>query len=188
MQKLYGFISQTSKKSYSSFFLAGMFFLEAIILFPVDPLLIVFCSENRSKALWYGVIATLASVAGGITAYYLGLLLWESAGKYLVQTLSSAETFELACTRYKLYEHWAVLIAGFTPFPYKIITLSAGFCKLPLHTFVVCSLISRGARFMLIASIIKLYGDKITPYIQKYFNLLIFLFTILILGGFLLLW
>lgn len=188
MQRLYGFISQTSRSSYSSAVLAFLFFIEAIFLFPVDPLLIVFCAENRDRALWYGTIATISSVVGGVTAYYLGMVLWDSVGISLIKNFSSMTTFEIACSKYQLYEHWAVLIAGFTPFPYKVVTISAGFCRLPISTFIICSLVSRGARFMLIAGIIKVYGDKIAPQIERYFNYLVILFTILILGGFFLLW
>jgi membrane protein YqaA with SNARE-associated domain len=187
MHRLYSFISQTSKSTYSTLILAAFFFIEAIFFLPVDPLLIVFCAEDRKNAMWYGMVATTASVVGGIAGYYLGYLLWESIGASLIKYFSSTGAFNLACSKYKIYEHWAVLIAGFTPFPYKVITISAGFCQLPLQPFIACSLISRGARFMLIAGIIKLYGDKIRPQIEKYFNLLVFLFTILIIGGFLIL-
>src|SRR3990167_4618167 len=184
LHKIYSLVSQSSYSAYSTLILAILFFTEAIFFLPVDPILIVFCAEDRKNSLWYGLIATLSSVAGGITSYYLGYILWESVGIKLISLISSMETFNLACSKYQVYEHWAVLIAGFTPFPYKIITISAGFCRLPFSTFVICSLISRGARFMLIAGIIKIYCEKIKHYIERYFNYLVILFTILFIGGF----
>jgi len=79
-----------------------------------------------------------------------------------------------------LYQNWAVLIAGFTPLPYKAITISAGFCKLSIIPFIVCSIISRGARFFLIAGALYVWGARIKVFIDRYFNQLVLLFTILV--------
>ena len=113
--------------------------------------------------------------------------MWEGIGAKLVSWIISENTFNNAVLKYKLYQNWAVLIAGFTPLPYKAVTLSAGFCKLSLMPFIVFSLISRGARFFLIAGAIRIWGIQIKNFIDRYFNQLVILFTIIIILSFLLL-
>lgn len=188
LKKLYFKIGGIVHSTYANSILAFLFFIEAIcLIIPVDPILILYCTEKRSSAIWYGILATIASVIGGIVGYFIGSLLWGSIGMKLIHALSSINTFEKICSQYKQYEYWAVLIAGFSPFPYKAVTLSAGFCRLPLIPFIICSIIGRGARFLLIAGLIKIYGEQIKEYIDRYFNQLVVLFTLIIIISFLLL-
>lgn len=181
LKNIYDWMGKQVHSKYADLTLGLLFFIEAIFFIPVDPILILYCLEQRKKAIWYATIATITSTLGGITAYYIGNILWDSLGIKIIHALSSIETFEQICYQYKIYEYWAVLIAGFTPFPYKIVTLTAGFCRLPLLPFIICSIIGRGARFFLVAILIKIYGDKIKTFIDKYFNQLVLIFTLLII-------
>lgn len=165
----------------SSIVFALLFFIEAIFFIPVDPLLIIFCLAQRNRVYFYAWLATIASVMGGITAYFIGALLFDSIGLKIITIFSSAETFSRITDIYRNYETQAVLFAGFTPFPYKIVTLSAGFCKLPLIPFIIYSIVGRGARFFLIAFLIKRYGHQIQRIIDRYFNYLIIIFTLIVL-------
>ena len=158
-----------------------LFFIEAIFFIPVDPILIMFCLEKPKNAYLYAFMATTASVLGGIAAYYFGALLFNSLGIKIITTCSSIATFERITTLYKQYEAQAILFAGFTPFPYKIVTLSAGFCKLPLIPFIIYSFIGRGARFFLTAYLVKKYEIHIHQIIDRYFNYLVVIFTLIIL-------
>ena len=164
----------------SSFVFAALFFIEAIFFVPVDPILIMFCVKRQDRAYFYALLATISSVVGGICAYIIGALLFNSLGMKIVTTFSTIEVFNKITDIYRHYETIAVLFAGFTPFPYKIVTLSAGFCKLPLIPFVFYSFIGRGGRFFLIAFLIKRYGEHIEHLIDRYFNYLFLLFTLLI--------
>jgi len=184
IKKVYDWSGRKVHSPYAVYWLSALFFIEAIFFFPVDPLLILFCINNNKKALNYAAIATLSSVAGGICGYAIGAVMWESIGMNLVNWIISEKTFACTVAKYKLYQNWAVFIAGFTPLPYKAITLSAGFCKLNLHSFIIFSLISRGARFFLIAGIIKIWGNKIHFFIDRYFNQLVVLFMLLIILSF----
>ncbi len=175
--------SKTSSR-YANHWLAGLFFVEAFFFIPVDPLLILFCIENRKKSFYFASIATISSVFGGLFGYFIGAALWESIGIKLVNWIISENTFFKAVGTYKLYQNWAVLIAGFTPLPYKAITLSAGFCKLPILPFLTCSLISRGARFFLVAGLLRIWGAQVKSFIDRYFNHLVLLFAVLIVVGF----
>lgn len=165
--------------------MAALFFSEAIFFpVPIDPLLILACLKNQSKSFYYGLIATIASVLGGIAAYYIGAFLWDTVGLKIVNTFSSPQAFKNVCYKLERYEAWAVLIAGFTPFPYKAITLITGFCRVPVGPFIFFSLLSRGARFMLIAALAKRYGVKVQHYIDRYGTILLILFTLICIMSF----
>jgi len=170
---------------YADVWLASLFFIEAVFFIPVDPLLILYCIQNRKKSIYYATIATISSVAGGIFGYVIGAVLWNSIGIKLVSWFISEGAFARAVQTYKLYQNWAVLIAGFTPLPYKAITLSAGFCSLPFLPFIACSLISRGARFFLVAGLLRIWGEQVKYFIDRYFNQLVLLFVFLLIVGFL---
>lgn len=170
-------------------FLCLLFYLEALILIPVDPILILYCLHNRKNSLKYAAMATFWSTVGGISGYFLGLFLWNLMGEQILNTqvlsyVLPKETFYFLKSQYHQYASWAILICGFTPIPYKAATLSAGFCKLPFFSFVLCSCISRGARFFLIALIIKIWGEKIKLFIDRYFNLLTIVFFVIIAFAF----
>lgn len=182
-QWFYSLVERHIDSPYATPILAILFFLEAIIFIPVDPLLIVYCIHKQSRALWYATVATCASVLGGIAGYYIGYAIWESFGQWFVNMVIGQDTFKVVLDYFAKYEMWAVLIAGFTPIPYKAVTLGAGFCKLPLLPFIACSFIARGARFYLIGGLITVWGAKIKEYIDRYFNLLVLLFVLLIILG-----
>ena len=183
IRRLYDWMGEKVNSPYADVWLAGLFFIEAFFFIPVDPLLILFCIENRNKSIYYAAIATVSSVLGGIFGYVIGAALWGSIGSTLVTWIISQATFDKAVINYRLYQNWAVLIAGFTPLPYKAITLSAGFCKLPIIPFIICSFISRGARFFLIAGALRIWGEHVKDFIDRYFNQLVLLFVVLIIAG-----
>lgn len=181
LRRMYQWCGQQVHTVYAVPLLAFLFFIEAIFFVPVDPLLLLYCIEDQLHAFYFATVATVSSVAGGLMGYFIGFAIWESCGKLLVSLLFRPETFDHAIAQYTQYQSWAVLIAGFTPLPYKAVTLSAGFCKLPILPFVIFSFIGRGARFYLVALCVWLWGEKIKQYIDRYFNLLVLLFTLLVL-------
>ncbi len=183
IRKIYDWMGKKVHSKYANLWLATLFFIEAIFFIPVDPLLILFCVENSKKSLKYAAIATLSSVAGGVFAYGIGKLMWDTIGINLVKWIISESVFNAAILKYKLYQNWAVLIAGFTPLPYKAVTLSAGFCGLSLLPFIFYSIISRGARFFLVAGSIRIWGPQIKIFIDRYFNQLVILFTIILIAS-----
>lgn len=179
-KKLYHWLINLCNHKYFDQLMVALFFCEAIFFpIPIDPLLVLACLKKPNRAFYYGILATIASVLGGITAYFIGAFLWDLVGIKLINYISSPEVFALACHKLATYEAWAVLIAGFTPFPYKAITLTTGFCRVPLIPFIIFSLISRGARFILIAALAKRYGIKVQQSIDQYGIYLLILFTII---------
>jgi glycyl-tRNA synthetase len=181
IRKLYNWMNTKVHSPYATIWLGALFFIEAIFFIPVDPLLIIYCVETRKKSLYFAGIATLCSVLGGVVGYSIGALGWKSIGMRLVGWFISEKTFWHVVEKYKFYQHWAVLIAGFTPLPYKAVTISAGFCQLSLIPFIICSLISRGARFFLIGGIIRIWGAEMKIFIDRYLNQLVVLFVIVLI-------
>ena len=182
IRDIYDWMGKKVNSPFALVWLFGLFFVESSVLFiPVDPLLILFCVQNNKRSLFYAGVATIASVCGGIFGYMIGAVMWQSIGVKLVGWLFSEQTFLNLVERYKLYQNWAVLIAGFTPVPYKAVTVSAGFCHLPIVPFIWYSFIARGARFFLVAGMIRIWGAQVQRFIDKYFNILVVVFTIFII-------
>ena len=181
IRQLYDWMGSFVNSPFGVPILAGFFFIEAIFFFPADPLLILFCVEKPRKSFYYATVATIASVIGGICAYYIGMFVWHIIGESLINLFTSQETFSYLCDQYKLYQNWAVLIAGFTPIPFKAVTLTAGFCRLPLIPFIICSFIARGARFYLVAAVVHQWGKFVKKFIDENFNTLVLTFLILVI-------
>lgn len=190
IRTLYDWVGLHVNSRYGSYILALFFFIESsVFLVPVDPLLIVYCVKKRQASWWYASVATIASVVGGVFGYFLGYCLWDYVGPFIIRWILSPELFSQAVAYYKKYEIVAVLIGGFTPVPYKAITLTAGFCQLPLVPFIVYSCLARGARFFLVAGIVYWSGERLVHFIDRYFSWLVYLFlAIAMLGCLLFCW
>lgn len=188
IRRVYDWMGVKVSSPHALWWLILLFFAESFCFpVPVDPLLIIFCIHNHQKGFLFAGLATLASVVGGVAGYCLGAFLWSSAGLFITTHILSLNTFEKARLLYLQYQHWAVFIAAFTPMPYKAITISAGFCHLPLLPFIICSMLGRGARFFLVALLIRLWGPQIRFFIDRYFNWMILLFVgLMIMGAWLL--
>lgn len=157
--------------------------------FPVPPdvLLIAMGLAKPKRAVWYGVICTIASVIGGIIGYLIGLKLMEWIGWPIIRMYGYTDTFEKIGAWYHQYEAWAVGIAGLTPIPYKIFTIAGGAFQINFVVFCLASVASRGLRFIFIGWMISKFGSPVKNFIDNYLNLLTILFVILLVGGFVLL-
>lgn len=178
VRRIYDWMGSRVYSRYADITLGILFYLEAIFFIPTDPMLIIYCIERRDKAYYYATIATISSVLGGLTGYFIGYWFWHTMGQQIihhpmVSYIMTPDTFTHLCGLYKKYEALAILAAAFTPIPYKAATLTAGFCNLSLMPFIVASLIGRGARFYLYAITISIWGKQIKQYIDRYFNLLV---------------
>lgn len=181
IRRIYDWMGSKAHSRHGLVWLFALFFIEAsVFIVPVDPLLILFCVEHRKKSFFFASLATTASVLGGIAGYMIGYLLWDTIGAKLVDLLISQATFQKVVHRYHVYQAWAVLIGAFSPIPYKAVTISAGFCKLPLIPFIIYSIIGRGARFFMVAGAIYIWGAHIKLFIDKYFNYLVIAFTLIL--------
>jgi len=155
---------------------------------PPDVLLMPLVLGNRKKWLRYATICSIASVLGGIMGYCIGMWLWDGIQQHAFDWFAWAgftqEKFDHVQTAYKDWDFWVVFAAGFTPLPFKLITITAGVFKINFAIFMIAAVISRSARFFLVAGTVRLAGPKALPFIDKYFNLLALVFTVLLVGGF----
>lgn len=154
--------------------------------FPVPPdvLLIALALSIPARAFWFATVCSLGSVLGGILGYFLGFQFMELLGLPILKFYGAMDKFTEIHLLYQQYEAWAVGIAGFTPIPYKVFTIAAGAFRVDFGVFVLASLVSRSARFFLVALLIYWYGEPIKRFIDRYFNLLSFLFVALLILGF----
>lgn len=187
-RRLYDWVLSWADSRHSGWALFAMSFAESSF-FPIPPdvLLMPLVLGNRRKWFRFALMCSIASVLGGITGYLIGLTVWESIHQTVYQLhipgISEAN-FAKAGTWYAKYDIWLVAAAGFTPLPYKVITISAGMFQIAFLTFVIASTVSRSARFFLVAGLMGLIGPSIKPFIDKYFNLLCIAFMVLLIGGF----
>jgi len=160
----------------------------SFFLVPPDPLLIALCLGAATRSLRFAAIVTGASVLGGIIGYSIGAGVWDVAEPWFFEYVPgvSQEAFNRVQALYDRWDFWAIFFAGLTPLPYKVFTLSAGVFGINFGVFLVASVLSRGLRFFLLAALIFKFGKPIEAFIDRYFNLLVTVFGILLIGGFIL--
>ncbi|MCC8089267.1 MAG: DedA family protein [Rikenellaceae bacterium] len=158
---------------------------------PPDVLLIACCLGAAVKSFRFALICTLGSVLGAILGYCIGNFAWltsdggfTSFAEFFFRDVFSEGDYFRVKNAFEQYNFWVVFTAGFTPLPYKIITITAGVFNINFIMFMIASIISRGMRFFLIGWLIWKYGPPIKIFIDKYFNLLAIAFTVLLVGSF----
>jgi len=156
--------------------------------FPIPPdiLLIALGLSIPAKSFRYALICSVGSVLGGVIGYYIGYGLYETVGSYVVNLYNLQDAFDKIKLMYQDNAFMAVAIAGFTPIPYKVFTIAAGVCRINLGVFILASVLSRSARFFIVATIIRFGGAPAKKFIDRYFNLLTIIFVVLLIAGFLL--
>lgn len=163
---------------------------------PPDILLIALCLGATKKSFRFASLCLTGSVLGAALGYCIGYYLWTtSAGdptvvaNFFYNHVFSVESFNNVGSLYDRFNFWIVFTAGFTPLPFKLFTIAGGMFHINFVMFIIASIVSRGMRFFLIAWLIWKFGAPIKSFIDKYFNLLATLFTILLIGcTFLALW
>lgn len=155
--------------------------------FPIPPdiLLIALGISVPKKSFKYALVCSIGSVLGGMIGYLIGYSFYETIGLYLINLYSAHEYFNSVANLYQQNAFLAVAIAGFTPIPYKVFTIAGGFCRIDLLTFIIASILSRSARFFIVATIVRFGGESARKFIDRYFNLLTIIFVILLVLGFL---
>ena len=187
LRKIYDFVLNKSNHPKAPWFLALISFSESSF-FPIPPdiILIPMVIANKMKAWWYAFICTTSSVLGGIVGYCIGSFFYTTIGIIIINYYSLQDQFVSFENLYNQYGIWIVLGAGFTPFPFKFITIASGVFHLNLLLFILVSIVGRGMRFYIVATLLKVFGNIIKKYIDRYFNLLSILFFILLIGSFIL--
>ncbi|MFG1345636.1 YqaA family protein [Xanthobacter autotrophicus DSM 431] len=184
LRKLYDWIIAYSAKPSAPWALALVSFAESSV-FPVPPdvLQVPMTLARPDKAWRYALIATVASVLGGLVGYAIGALLYESVGKFLIDLYGYGAKVDQFRAAYAHYGHWVILLKGLTPIPYKLVTITSGFAQYNLFWFVVLSIITRGARFFLLAALLHHFGSSAREFIEKRLGLVTLgLLAVVVLG------
>ncbi|MFL2803530.1 MAG: YqaA family protein [Dehalococcoidia bacterium] len=168
------YLERFAESEWSLIILAIMAFIESVFSpIPPDPLLIAMGLLSTNQAIFFGVICTLFSVLGAVFGYGLGK--W--FGKPLLSKMISDSLVEKTENFFNQYGVWAILIAAFTPIPYKVFAILSGILQLNMKKFLIASFIGRGGRFITLGVLIAIFGDDIRGFLENEFQ------TITILGG-----
>lgn len=170
--RLYDWVIELSAHPRAPAFLSALSFAESSV-FPIPPdvMLAPMCLAKPAKSFRYAFLCTLFSVLGGMAGYLIGKLAFGWVEPWLMDS-SYAETFTSAVNAFETWGFWYILLAGFTPIPYKIFTISAGVVGMPFLAFIGGSILGRGGRFFLVAALIRLGGEKLAGQLRKYIDLI----------------
>jgi membrane protein YqaA with SNARE-associated domain len=185
LRSLYDWTLSLARHPHALWALAVVAFIESSV-FPIPPdvLMIAMIVARPSRAFVIAAVATLASVAGGLAGYWIGHSAFETLGRPVLEFYGKDAYFAEFQARYNDWGAWAVLIAGVTPFPYKVITILSGVTALSLPVFIMASLVARALRFFIVAALLWKFGAPIRDFIEARLGLVFSVFMALLLGGF----
>lgn len=185
IRNLYNWTLSLAHSPYALWALAVVAFIESSV-FPIPPdlMMIPMIIAIPRRAFLIAGVATVASVLGGLLGYIIGVFAFDSVGQPILEALGKAHSMEEFSTQFNDMGFWAVLIAGITPFPYKVITIMSGWTAMPLGTFIVTSILARALRFFIIATLLWKFGEPIRAFIEKRLSLVFTAFCVVLVGAF----
>jgi len=186
IRRLYDWTISLAESRYALWALVLVAFLESSV-FPIPPdiLMIPMILAAPRKAWLIAAIALSASVLGGLLGYFIGYGLFDTIGRPVLEFYGKEAYFDEFRARYNDWGAWAVLIAGVTPFPFKVITILSGATALNLPVFILAAIIARGLRFFVVAALLWKFGEPIRDFIERRLGLMFSIFVVLLVGGFL---
>ena len=185
LRGLYNWTMEKAAHPHAVWWLALFAFMEASFFpIPPHPLLGLMCLAEPKKAIRFAMVATIASVAGGMLGYAIGWGLYDTIGTQLLAWLGLTESFPQAVCYLNEYGFWLFVAKGATPIPFKLLTITAGFMGMNLGLFILGSLVSRAISFMIVGVLFRLFGAPIKRFIDKYLGLVTAGFIVLVIAGF----
>ena len=183
LRKMYDWVFSLARHRHATKSLAAISFAESSF-FPIPPdvMLAPMVLARPDRAYFYATVCTIASVLGGLLGYAIGHFL-EPVGMSLLTLMGKADTFETSKALFQEHGAWVILIKGLTPIPYKLITIAAGIFSFSLPLFIVLSVITRGARFFLVAFVLKTFGPAMLEVIEKRLAFWTILFVVVLVGA-----
>lgn len=184
-RRLYHWVLTWAEHPQATWALFALAFAESSF-FPIPPdvLLIALCLGEPRRALWFAVVCTAGSVTGGLAGYAIGMGLYESVGRPILEFYGLTEKYGEVQELYRRYDVWAIGIAGLTPIPYKAFTVTAGAFGISIPGFIAASILGRGLRFGLVAALLRIWGEPAREFIDRHLGILTILFAVLLVGGF----
>jgi membrane protein YqaA with SNARE-associated domain len=185
LRRLYDWVLDKAGHRHAVWWLAFFAFADGgLFPFPPHPLLALMCLSQPGRAVRYALVTTLASIAGGLFGYLVGHFLYDTVGTELLSALGLAKRFPVAACYLRQYGVEIIVLKGATPIPFLLLTVTAGFINFPLVKFLLASLISRGAIFLGIGVLFKVFGPPIKTFIEKYFAYVVIAALVVIAGVF----
>lgn len=185
IRALYDFTLSLAEHPKAIWALALVAFAESSV-FPIPPdvLLIPLIIANPRKAWLFATVALVASVLGGLAGYAIGHFAFEQIGRPILEALGKAEAIEAYAHKFNNVGFWAVLAAGVTPFPFKVITIMSGATAMPLSVFIPTAILARGLRFFAVAALLRIFGPQIKDFIERRLALVFVAFVLILIAGF----
>ncbi len=185
LRRLYDWCIAAADKPYATWLIVAVSFAESSF-FPIPPdvMLIPMSLARPDKAYRYALLCTIASVTGGVVGYLIGALLYESLGQWIIQLYGYGDRVEQFRAAYAQWGAWIILLKGLTPIPYKLVTITSGFAGYNFLWFVALSLLTRGARFFVLAFLLHRYGASARELIEKRLGLWTAIGAAALVGGF----
>ena len=185
LRRLYDWTMRLADHPNAMWALAAVAFIESSV-FPIPPdvIMIPMVLARPHKAWLIATVALTASVIGGLLGYAIGALAFDQLGQPILAAMGKTDAMAEFNQRFNDVGFWAVLTAGMTPFPYKVITIMSGWTGMPLGTFIATSILARGLRFFIVAALLWKFGAPIRDFIERRLGLMFVLFVLLLFGGF----
>jgi membrane protein YqaA with SNARE-associated domain len=185
LRRLYDWCIAAAYKPYAKWMMGSVSFAESSF-FPVPPdvMLIPMSLARPDKAYSYATLCTWTSVAGGIAGYAIGALLYDTVGMWLIGLYGYGDKVESFREAYNQWGALIILLKGLTPIPYKIVTITSGFAGYNLLLFVLFSIITRGARFFLLAFLLNRYGERARKILEERLEFWVMIAGVVVVAGF----
>jgi membrane protein YqaA with SNARE-associated domain len=168
LRSLYDWCIRAAEKPYATWLLGFISFIESSFFpIPPDTMLIPMSLARPDRAWFYAHVCTLTSVAGGVLGYFIGAVLYDSVGLWLIQLYGYGDRVEQFRAAYAEWGAWIILLKGMTPIPYKIVTIASGFAGYSFVMFVLLSFVARGMRFYLLAFLLNRYGPQAREILER---------------------
>jgi len=185
LQRLYQRVLALAASRHAPTWLAVISFAESSFFpIPPDALLVPMALARPERAWRLALICTVASVLGGILGYYIGYALFDVLATPLLRAYHYEAAFARFKDTYAEWGLWVILVKGLTPIPYKIVTIASGAASYNFPIFVAASIVTRGARFFLVATLLHFFGDKVRDFIERRLTLVTTLVAVGIVFGF----
>ncbi len=185
-QRLYDRTMSLASHRHAMSALALVSFAESSVFpIPPDAMLIPMVLAHRARAWAMAGVCTIASVLGGILGYAIGFFLFEAVGRPILDFYGYQEEFQRFVDAYNEWGLWIILIKGLTPIPYKLVTIASGVAHFDPVVFILASIATRGARFFLVAALLRRFGPPIRIFVERNLTAVATTALLLIIGGFL---
>ena len=188
MRRLYDWVMGLAQHRFAIPLMGLVSFAESSF-FPIPPdvMLVPMVLANRKKAFTIAAVCTVCSVIGGLLGYAIGFYFFETLGAWVVKTYGLQAGLERFREQFAHWGTWVILIKGLTPIPYKIVTIASGAARFDFLTFMAASIVTRGARFFIVAALLRLFGTQVRDFIERRLTLVTSAVAAGVVGGFLVL-